>query len=83
MLVQEFVPNGDLLALMQSHGGRVDETTVVKVVMRPLLGALMYLHRWGIVHRDVKVGSAVIYAIPPPPCFPILPYPSLPSHSMP
>jgi serine/threonine protein kinase len=57
VLVQEYVPNGDLLALMQSHGGRVDEATVVKAVLRPLLGALMYLHRWGIVHRDVKVSA--------------------------
>ncbi|GLI62788.1 hypothetical protein VaNZ11_005536 [Volvox africanus] len=62
VLVQEYVPNGDLLALMQSHGGRVDETTVVKAVLRPLLGALMYLHRWGIVHRDIKPENVLFAA---------------------
>ncbi|EFJ51314.1 hypothetical protein VOLCADRAFT_57472, partial [Volvox carteri f. nagariensis] len=62
VLVQEYVPNGDLLALMHSHGGRVDELTVVKAVMRPLLAALMYLHRWGIVHRDVKPENVLFAA---------------------
>ncbi|GIM09673.1 hypothetical protein Vretimale_13525 [Volvox reticuliferus] len=62
VLVQEYVPNGDLLALMQSHGGRVDEATVVKAVLRPLLGALMYLHRWGIVHRDIKPENVLFAA---------------------
>ncbi len=56
MLVQEYAPGGDLLSLMHAHGGRVDERTVVCGVLLPLLDAVLYLHRWGIVHRDLKVG---------------------------
>ncbi|KAG2487001.1 hypothetical protein HYH03_014373 [Edaphochlamys debaryana] len=54
VLVQEYAPSGDLLGLLHAHGGRCDEATVVQIVLRPLLDALLYLHRWGVVHRDVK-----------------------------
>ncbi|KAG2426822.1 hypothetical protein HXX76_012874 [Chlamydomonas incerta] len=62
VLVQEYAPGGDLLGLMAAHGGRVDEATVVKTVLRPLLEALLYLHRWGIVHRDVKPENVLFAA---------------------
>jgi serine/threonine protein kinase len=57
VLVQEYAPGGDLLGLMAAHGGRVDEASVAQGVLRPLLAALLYLHRWGVVHRDVKVSK--------------------------
>ncbi|PNW70838.1 hypothetical protein CHLRE_17g735550v5 [Chlamydomonas reinhardtii] len=62
VLVQEYAPGGDLLGLMAAHGGRADEATVVKTVLRPLLEALLYLHRWGIVHRDVKPENVLFAA---------------------
>ncbi|KAG2454336.1 hypothetical protein HYH02_001362 [Chlamydomonas schloesseri] len=62
VLVQEYAPGGDLLGLMAAHGGRVDEASVVKTVLRPLLEALLYLHRWGIVHRDVKPENVLFAA---------------------
>ncbi|PNH08646.1 Aurora kinase A [Tetrabaena socialis] len=62
VLVQEYAPNGDLLALMHSHGGCVDEVTVVQVVLRPLLEAVLYLHRWGVVHRDLKPENVLFAA---------------------
>lgn len=54
VLVQEYVDGGDLLKLMQKHGGRLLEREAVQLVLHPLLVTLDYLHSQSIIHRDVK-----------------------------
>ncbi|GIL58375.1 hypothetical protein Vafri_13438 [Volvox africanus] len=54
VLVQEYAARGDLFHLLRQIGGRMTETQVSDVVMRPFLDALTYLHSHGICHRDIK-----------------------------
>ncbi|GLI61103.1 hypothetical protein VaNZ11_003386 [Volvox africanus] len=54
VLVQEYAARGDLFHLLRHIGGRMTETQVSDVVMRPFLDALAYLHSHGICHRDIK-----------------------------
>ncbi|GIL81253.1 hypothetical protein Vretimale_1183 [Volvox reticuliferus] len=54
VLVQEYAARGDLFHLLRQIGGRMTETQVSDIVMRPFLDALAYLHSHGICHRDIK-----------------------------
>ena len=54
-LVLENSACGDLYNVCQSNGGTIrDEGWVVRSLMVPLLQTLAYLHRDGIIHRDIR-----------------------------
>jgi eukaryotic-like serine/threonine-protein kinase len=55
--VMEFAP-GRTLAELLSDGPLSCERAMV--VLGPIFDALMYIHDWGIVHRDVKPGNIFI-----------------------
>lgn len=48
ILVTEMCPGGDLLKVMDTHGGLLPEAFAVRGVMKPLLEALAHLHAHGI-----------------------------------
>lgn len=60
-LVLENSACGDLYNVCQSNGGSVkDEAWVVRQLMVPLLQTLAYLHRDGIIHRDIR-GENILF----------------------
>lgn len=56
-LVMEALEGGDLFDYLQRRG-RLSEAEAA-AILRELLGALAYLHREGVVHRDVKLENCV------------------------
>lgn len=50
MLVQEYADGGDLLSLL-TRSIRLSERRTVRLVIAPLLQALLYLHSKFIIHR--------------------------------
>ncbi len=50
-LVMEYVRGGSLQGVRRKLGGRMNEQWAVQLVVLPLLRAVAYLHRLGIVHR--------------------------------
>lgn len=52
VLVQEYADGGDLLHYLGcTSGGRLSERRAVRLVVKPLLQALNYLHNNYIIHR--------------------------------
>eukprot|EP00798_Chlamydomonas_sp_ICE-L_P015231 gene15231-21313_t len=52
--VRDFADMGDLLAVLQKHGGVMGETAVVDQIIYPTLCALEYLHDLNLIHGDIK-----------------------------
>lgn len=58
-LVLEFAAGGDLFDIVKLKGGRIIESEVALLVIKPYLAALAYLHSKGIIHRDIKPENTV------------------------
>ena len=57
-LVMEFVHGGDMLSLLQTCGALEEE--YVRQYISEMVVALKYLHREGIIHRDIKPDNVLI-----------------------
>ncbi|KAI9768013.1 MAG: hypothetical protein M1840_005325 [Geoglossum simile] len=66
LLVLRYCTGGDLFELAASQEGRRDVLGVgmVRRIFAELVGAVMYLHGEGIVHRDVKLEN-ILLTLPP------------------
>ncbi|GAX79690.1 hypothetical protein CEUSTIGMA_g7131.t1 [Chlamydomonas eustigma] len=53
-LVQELATHGDLFQYLKSGCGRLSEGKTKRMILIPVLEALLYLHEQGVIHRDVK-----------------------------
>mmetsp|Transcript_847 Transcript_847/g.1910 ORF Transcript_847/g.1910 Transcript_847/m.1910 type:complete len:493 (+) Transcript_847:808-2286(+) len=53
VLLMEYLPGGDCLALLRRSGGVLDEAVVARLISQVLL-SLSYCHAQGVLHRDVK-----------------------------
>lgn len=61
-LVLEYAAGGDLFDIVKLKGGRLAESEVALLVIKPYLDALAYLHSNGIIHRDIKPENTVFTA---------------------
>jgi serine/threonine protein kinase len=62
-MVEPFVSNGSVLNIMKykfQSGLRED---ILAVIMLETLKGLEYIHRQGMIHRDVKAGNILIDAL--------------------
>ncbi len=59
LLVQEFVPGGDVEGLIRKRGGRLDLADALRVARDVALG-LASAHAAGLVHRDLKPGNVFL-----------------------
>lgn len=62
-IIMEYVRHGDLQAYLQ-HNGSMSES-LVRSVAQQILGALTYLHRLQITHRDIKPDNILIADVAP------------------
>ena len=60
VLLQEFVPGGDLYSLLRGVG-RLKESLACRVVAEVFL-SLLHMHRLGLLHRDLKSENVLISA---------------------
>ncbi|EGG23866.1 putative protein serine/threonine kinase [Cavenderia fasciculata] len=57
-IVMEFIENGSLEKMIKRHG--LLPESLVNVYMAQVLGGLEYLHRQGVIHRDIKAANLLI-----------------------
>lgn len=57
-LVMEYIPCGDMMGYMHSHGTLPED--LARVMTRQILDALSYLHERNITHRDIKPDNILI-----------------------
>eukprot|EP00873_Tetraselmis_striata_P009539 jgi/Tetstr1/429803/TSEL_019670.t1 len=59
-LVQEYAEGGDLFDEIRRHDSFMPESTVLSLMVRPMLSALDYIHGEGIIHRDLKPENVLL-----------------------
>jgi len=58
-IILEFVEGGSLSTILKKFGGKMQEILCARYVAQTLLG-LDYLHRRGVIHRDIKSGNILV-----------------------
>ena len=58
-IILEFIEGGSLSTILKKFGGKTQEPLCARYVAQTLLG-LDYLHRRGVVHRDIKSGNILV-----------------------
>jgi serine/threonine protein kinase len=58
--VMQYVDNGPLLRFDDAHHCKPLSPATIRLVMRQLTSALLYLHRHGVVHRDIKPDNILV-----------------------
>ncbi|KAG2492832.1 hypothetical protein HYH03_008987 [Edaphochlamys debaryana] len=61
-LALEWAPQGNMFDFLVARGGRLSEEEAARVVLRPLLAALAFLHQQHFIHRDVKLENLLLDA---------------------
>jgi len=59
-LVQEYAEGGDLFDEIRRHDSFMPESTVLSLMVRPMLSALDYIHGEGVIHRDLKPENVLL-----------------------
>ncbi|GFR49106.1 hypothetical protein Agub_g10901, partial [Astrephomene gubernaculifera] len=59
-LALEWAPRGNAFDFLVGRGGRLGEEEAARVVMRPLLAALAFLHCQNFIHRDIKLENLLL-----------------------
>ncbi|TDL17282.1 Pkinase-domain-containing protein [Rickenella mellea] len=62
-IVMEYASGGSVRTLMKAcKNGTVEERYIV-IIVREVLLALNYLHRMGVIHRDIKAANVLVTAV--------------------
>ena len=62
-IVMEYAQGGSMRTLMKACPDGIVEERYTVIVVREVLTALAYLHRSGIIHRDIKAANILITAV--------------------
>lgn len=65
-MVEPFVSNGSVLNIMKYKYQKGLSEDVLAVIMLETLKGLEYIHKNGMIHRDVKAGNILIDAVGAP-----------------
>lgn len=56
----DYASGGSVRTLMKATKGNVIEERYSVIIMRELLGALVYVHKSGVIHRDIKAANVLV-----------------------
>ncbi|GJJ15018.1 hypothetical protein Clacol_009291 [Clathrus columnatus] len=59
-IVMDYASGGSVRTLMKATKGNVIEERYSVIIIRELLGALVYIHKSGVIHRDIKAANVLV-----------------------
>ncbi|EFJ47294.1 hypothetical protein VOLCADRAFT_31717, partial [Volvox carteri f. nagariensis] len=59
-LALDWAPLGNMFDFLVARGGRLGEEEAARLVMKPLMAALAFLHSQHFIHRDVKLENLLL-----------------------